>query len=93
MKFLVELDHPKTGQPFTEDTARAFIESVIFPTLARARAEIELWRVDYNCQRPHRGINLEVPIPYLTDHEFKGIGTIKRADWLGGLIHEYRVAA
>jgi putative transposase len=24
-----------------------------FPTLARARVEIELWRVDYNCERPH----------------------------------------
>jgi muconolactone delta-isomerase len=36
MKFLVELDHIKTGQPFTEDTARAFIEGIIFPTLAKA---------------------------------------------------------
>jgi muconolactone delta-isomerase len=36
MKFLVELDHPKTGQPLTEEAARAFIERVIFPTLARA---------------------------------------------------------
>ena len=36
MKFLVELDPPKTGQPLTEEAARAFIEGVIFPTLARA---------------------------------------------------------
>jgi muconolactone delta-isomerase len=36
MKFLVELDHIKTGQPFTEDTARSFIEGIIFPTLAKA---------------------------------------------------------
>ena len=36
MKFLVELDHLKTGQPFTEDTARAFIEGIIFPTLDKA---------------------------------------------------------
>ncbi|MCI0534066.1 MAG: muconolactone Delta-isomerase family protein [Verrucomicrobiales bacterium] len=36
MKFLVELDHLKTGQPLTEETARAFIEGVVFPTLARA---------------------------------------------------------
>ena len=37
MKFLVELDHHNTGQPFTQDTARAFIEGIIFPTLARAQ--------------------------------------------------------
>lgn len=36
MKFLVELDHPKTGQPMTAESSRNFIESIIFPTLARA---------------------------------------------------------
>jgi muconolactone delta-isomerase len=45
MKFLVELDHPKTGQPFTEDTARAFIETVIFPTLARAEQLVQEGRI------------------------------------------------
>jgi transposase InsO family protein len=47
----------------------------------------------YNNERPHRGINLEVPVPYLTEHRFKGAARIRRADRLGGLIHEYRVAA
>jgi putative transposase len=32
-----------------------------FPTLARARAEIELWRIDYNCHRPHSALGYEVP--------------------------------
>ncbi len=36
MKFLVEMDHVKTGPPLTQDTARSFIESIIFPTIARA---------------------------------------------------------
>lgn len=36
MRFLVELDHHTTGQPSTAESARAFIEGVIFPTLARA---------------------------------------------------------
>jgi muconolactone delta-isomerase len=36
MKFLVELDHPKTGQPTTEESTRGFIERIIFPTLAKA---------------------------------------------------------
>ena len=41
MKFLVELDHIKTGQPFTEDIARSFIEGIIFPTIARAEQLVE----------------------------------------------------
>ena len=32
-----------------------------FPTLARARAEIELWRVDYNTQRPHSALAYQTP--------------------------------
>jgi hypothetical protein len=47
----------------------------------------------YNNERPHRGIDLEVPVPYSTGHRFKGVASIKRGDRLGGLIHEYRVAA
>jgi transposase InsO family protein len=47
----------------------------------------------YNRERPHHGIDLEVPVPYSTEHRFKGIASIKRADRPGGLIHEYRVAA
>ena len=45
MKFLVELDHVKTGQPFTEDTRRAFIEGIIFPTIARAEELIQQGRI------------------------------------------------
>jgi putative transposase len=47
----------------------------------------------YNCGRPHRGTDLEVPVPHLTEHRFKGVCDIKRVDRLGGLVHEYRVAA
>jgi muconolactone delta-isomerase len=38
MKFLVELDHPKTGQRLDAAAARAFVEDVVFPTLDRAEA-------------------------------------------------------
>jgi hypothetical protein len=36
MHFLVELDHAKGGQALAPETGRAFIEQIIFPTLARA---------------------------------------------------------
>ncbi len=47
----------------------------------------------YNAARPHRGINLEVPVPSLTDRRLEAGGGIERVDILGGLIHQYRRAA
>ena len=47
----------------------------------------------YNKERPHRGIDLEVPIAYSTFREFTAVDGAQRADRLGGLVHEYRVAA
>jgi muconolactone delta-isomerase len=35
MLFLVEIDHVKSGVPLTPEAGRAFIEKVIFPSLAR----------------------------------------------------------
>jgi transposase InsO family protein len=47
----------------------------------------------YNHERPHRGIDLEVPVPYLTGQQFDRVNGVERTDRLGGLLHEYRVAA
>jgi transposase InsO family protein len=47
----------------------------------------------YNCERPHRGIDLELPVPRLTEQRSKGVGRVERVNRLGGLIHEYRLAA
>jgi transposase InsO family protein len=47
----------------------------------------------YNNERPHRGIDLEVPVAYSTLGEFTSADRVQRADRLGGLVHEYRVAA
>lgn len=46
----------------------------------------------YNTARPHRGIELEAPIPYTPAHRF-AMTRLRRFDRLGGLIHEYSVAA
>lgn len=65
----VKLDFIQPGKP----TQNAHIESfngrfrdeclsqARFPTLARARAEIELWRVDYNTERPHSALDYQTP--------------------------------
>jgi transposase InsO family protein len=48
----------------------------------------------YNAARPHRGLNLEVPVPVLdVERASASDGAIARLDVLGGLIHEYRRVA
>jgi putative transposase len=65
----VKLDFIQPGKP----TQNAHIESfnghfrdeclaqARFPTLARARVEIEEWRIDYNCERPHSSLDYRTP--------------------------------
>jgi hypothetical protein len=47
----------------------------------------------YNPARPHRGIGLEVPVAYSAKKRFDGSAPIEKVDRLGGLLHEYRIAA
>jgi hypothetical protein len=49
----------------------------------------------YNTGRPHRGIDLEPPVPppVATVTKLPHAGVVQRVDVLGGLIHEYRRAA
>jgi len=48
----------------------------------------------YNSARPHRGLNLDVPVPEPdTAWRTEPAGPIQRVDVLGGLIHEYCRAA
>jgi hypothetical protein len=47
----------------------------------------------YNHERPHRGIDLEAPVAYSSARAFTGLDRVDRADRLGGLLHEYRIAA
>ena len=49
----------------------------------------------YNMSRPHRGIDLDVPMPspVATVAGLPSGRRVERIDVLGGLIHEYRYAA
>jgi putative transposase len=42
-----------------------------FPTLSRARVEIEQWRVDYNTGRPHSSLGYETPKSFGDSHRKK----------------------
>jgi putative transposase len=47
----------------------------------------------YNTTRPHRGIDLEVPIPYVSAKPLDASMTIQRVDRLGGVLRQYSIAA
>jgi putative transposase len=65
----VKLDFIQPGKPTQNAHVESFngrfrdecLAQAHFPTLARARAEIEIWRVDYNCERPHSAIDYRTP--------------------------------
>lgn len=47
----------------------------------------------YNSARPHRGIDLDVPVPYASEKPIDDALHIRRVDRLGGVLHEYSLAA
>jgi putative transposase len=65
----VKLDFIQPGKPTQNAHVESFnghfrdecLAQARFPTLARARVEIELWRVDYNCERPHSSLDYRTP--------------------------------
>jgi putative transposase len=70
----VLLDFIQPGKPTQNAHVESFngrfrdecLAQAHFPTLARARAEVELWRVDYNCHRPHSALGYQTPRPSAT---------------------------
>jgi hypothetical protein len=46
----------------------------------------------YNAVRPHRGIDLDAPIPYESCKSFDASASVCSVDRLGGHVHRYSVA-
>ena len=65
----VKIDFIQPGKPTQNGHVESFngrfrdecLSQAHFPTLDRARVEIELWRVEYNCERPHSSLRYETP--------------------------------
>ena len=91
--------------PFRAPKANAFAERFVLTARAECldwvliRSECHAERVlrefvsHYNRERPHRGIDLEPPVPNVALRRFKGGDVVERVDRLGGLLHEYQLAA
>lgn len=83
----VELHFIQPGKPVQNAHVESFngrfrdecLSQLQRPTLARARVEIETWRVDYNCSRPHSALG------YRTPEEFGRIARAALAESLKGL--------
>lgn len=91
--------------PFRAPTAKPFAERFVLTARsecldwALVRSERHAERLlhefvaHYNQERPHRDIGLEQPVPKLALHPFDSGDDVERVDRLGGLLHEYRLAA
>lgn len=54
---------------------------------------LEEFAEHYNTARPHRGIDLEIPIPHVSGKPLDDSMQIQRVDRLGGVLREYSIAA
>jgi putative transposase len=82
---------------YAERWVRAVRSGCLDWTLIFSRRHLERVLAEYlrhyNTARPHRGIDLEVPVPAPPPLARITQLRVERADVLGGLIHEYRHAA
>ncbi|MGH9104586.1 MAG: integrase core domain-containing protein [Acidimicrobiales bacterium] len=79
---------------YTQRWVRTVPEDRLDHLLVLSRRHLEAILAEYvehyNRARPHRGLQL---VPPLATGQADGTGTIHRHDILGGLIHEYELAA
>jgi transposase InsO family protein len=55
---------------------------------------LRIYQAHYNARRPHRGLDLKTPDPRPDPDPWPADGArVRRRDMLGGLIHEYELAA
>ncbi len=65
----VKLDFIQPGKPTQNGHVESFnghfrdecLSQGRWPTVARAQAEYELWRIDYNTERPHSALRYKTP--------------------------------
>ena len=83
---------------FAERWVRTVRTECLDWTLIGSRRHLErvlrTYTSHYNNARPHRGLELTTPEPgRVARHRGRHAGSVLRRDLLGGLIHEYEVAA
>jgi transposase InsO family protein len=81
------------AERFVRTARTECLDWVLVTSERHLKMALEEFVEHYNSERPHRGIDLEVPVAYSTFGKFTSVVGVQRADRLGGLVHEYSVAA
>jgi transposase InsO family protein len=81
------------GERFVRTTRTECLDWLLIRNERHPERVLEEFVEHYNAARPHRGIDLEVPIPYVSGRGLDDSTRIRRVDRLGGLLHEYSIAA
>ncbi len=96
-QWMEPVGHPHTSVPIVLITE--CLDWILISNRRHLERVLTAYLAHYNTGRPHRGINLDVPVPvpvltpYTAAARTDPAGHIQRVDVLGGLIHEYRHAA
>jgi len=81
------------GNAFAERWVRTVRRECLDHILIHRRRHLERTLLEfvrhYNAGRPHRALRLACPSPPASASSHGGVGTVRRRDRLGGLIHEY----
>jgi putative transposase len=90
---LTPVRSPKANA-FAERWVRTVRQDCLDHELVFSRRHLEMilreYVAHYNRGRPHRGLDLTPPRP---TRAVSSVGTVRRRDLIGGLIHEYELAA
>ncbi len=81
------------AERFVRTTRTECLDWLLIRSKRHLERVLEEFVEHYNAARPHRGIDLEVPIPYVSGWGLDDSTRIRRVDRLGGLLHEYSIAA
>ena len=81
------------AERFVGPARREWLDWVLIGNEPHLVGVLEEFLEHYDVARPHRGIDLEVPIPYLSTERLNDWRWIQRIDGLDGLVQEYSIAS
>ena len=84
------------AERFVGTVRRECLDRMLTPSARHLQATLRVFAEHYNSHRPHRALGMQAPAPRRRLYAVRGGGgppSVKRRDLLGGLIHEYEIAA
>ena len=82
-----------TAERFARTVRAECLDWLLIVNRSHLERVLRVFAGHYNCHRPHRALNLKPPDPGKLQVRHSPTNLVERRDRLGGLIHEYRLAA